>query len=72
MKRIFFRVSQTRNYEKGGDFLSHRIAEVDAYEEAYAIAKEKTSEKLCEITIYKVNKYNIGESAVVAWRGIKA
>lgn len=72
MKKTY-RVYQTRNYEKGGDFQSHLIGEYDTPQEAMQVAKEKTSEYLCQITIYEIETFHSGsQRKMVYWQGIRA
>lgn len=72
MKKTYI-VYQTKNFEKGGDFLSHLISECETKEEAMNIAKKYIKEKFCEITIFERETFANGSKRnMIIWRGIRA
>lgn len=72
MKKTYV-VKQTKNFEKGGTFLTYFIGEYDTAKEAMEIAEIKTREKLCEITVEEVETFASGSKRVmIYWQGIRA
>lgn len=66
----FYKIYQTKNFEKGGDFLSHFLGE-GTIEEIVKVAIKKSEDIFCELTIYQVEQFNDGsERKTIIWQGI--